>query len=92
MKKPDLTFSTREEAETYLATNGKGLAFKARHIGGKWFLVHNVKRTVTKSLFIKMFIEAHKADGLTIEALRHTASAYWNQRRMAVTHRIRRSL
>jgi hypothetical protein len=59
MKKPSIStiterFSTRDEAEKYIAEHDLAGKKKARHVGGKWFLVANPEGTINRSLFTKM--------------------------------------
>lgn len=48
-------FSTRNEAETFIAQRNLAGKKKPQRRGGKWFLVDNREGTVNRSLFSEVF-------------------------------------
>lgn len=60
-------FSTRDEAERYIAEKDLAGKKKARRVGGKWHLVANPEGLINRSLFTKMLYVARvkqaKAEG-----------------------------
>lgn len=51
MNKPARTFSTRSDAETYLAEHDLAGKKKPQHVGGRWYLVVNREGRINRSLF-----------------------------------------
>lgn len=50
----ELSFSTRSEAEQYLAANGLAWEKKARRTGGRYQLVRNEEGTIQFPLFVRV--------------------------------------
>jgi len=75
------TFGTRTEAEQYIAERGLAGKRKARHVGGRWFLVSNPKGTISRNLFTWMLIVAHRAAGSrrSNRELRMEAAVIWQE-------------
>lgn len=82
MTKPQLTFSTRSEAEQYIAENGLAGKKKAQRAGGPWMLVANPEGTISRSVFIQLYKVERKNLGHTnykIAQVVADAVKLWNE-------------
>lgn len=79
MRKTKETFHTRPEAEYRIAELGKVGLLKPRRVCGKWFLVNNPERIVSKSQFIQALFFQHKQNktGLKPRDIVREAQTLW---------------
>lgn len=79
MRKTKNTFHTRPEAEYRIAELGKVGLLKPRRVCGKWFLVNNPERIVSKSQFIQALFFQHTKNktGLKPRDIMREANSIW---------------
>lgn len=54
MMKPERTFPTRSDAETYIAQRNLAGKKKPQHVVSRWYLVTNREGTINRSLFTEI--------------------------------------
>jgi hypothetical protein len=76
---PD-SFSSRVEAEQFIAENGQAGKKKARRVLSRWHLVPNTRDTLTLSQFIQCAIVEVRRRGsrLPVSKIAYEASLVWN--------------